>query len=281
MRVGACVLPGFPRKWGMFLLGGLDFPKDAASLVSAIEQGLHPLGLGAGRVQCEGAFPALSLLRCDLSGAVFRSEHRAATAAGALQPGFFARRVEVACDAATLGGLGFSASLALDDAVFAFARDAAGAPMLALEQCGAGVLELAVTRGEFEKLVFSLAAKAAEEQGAEVKAASVTWEASGERAVALRVVARAKAMFMETSVSARGRVEVTDALAVVVSGLSCSGEGMVGNLAATFLRKEIPKYEGRSVSLAGVFGGIRLKDVGLRCEPDILRVRAHAAPGVG
>lgn len=264
----------------MFLLSGLDFPKDEASLVSAIDQGLHPLGLRAGRVRCEGAFPALSLLRCDLSGAVFRSEHRAATAAGATQSGFFARRAEVVCDGATLGGLGFSATLTLDDAVFAFARDAAGNPLLALEQCGAGVMELEVTRSEFEKLVLSLAAKAAEEHGAEVKAVTATWEPCGERAISLRVVARAKAMFMETSVTARGRVEVSDALAIGVSGLSCSGEGMVGNLAASFLRKEIPKYEGRSVSLAGTFGGVRLKDVTLRCEPDVLRVRASAAPAV-
>ena len=49
---------------------------------------------------------------------------------------------------------------------------------------------------------------------------------------------------------------------------------MMGNLAATFLRKEIPKYEGRSVSLAGAFGGLRLREVTLKCEDEVLRVRA-------
>lgn len=259
----------------MFLLSGSDFPNNEASLIAAIGHGLRPLGLGADRVSADGAFPSLAALRVDLSGAAFLREHRAATAAGDLQPGFFARRVEVACSTAQFGGLSFAGSLSLDDAIFAFGRDAAASPVLALEKCASGALEVAVERSEFEKLVLSLASKAAEEHGAEVKSVSVSWEQSGPRALSMRLVARAKAMFMETSVTALGRVEITDQLDVIIAGLSCSGDGMVGNLAASFLRKEIPKYEGRSISLAGAFGGgLRLRDVSLRCDNDSLRVKA-------
>ena len=258
----------------MFLLGHSEIRNEAGALVASIGEGLRPLGLDASRVSAEGALPALTLLHCDLAGAVFRSGHRAALAVGPLEPGFFARRAEVACASARFEELEFAGSVALDDAVFSYGRDAAGNPVLALEKCGAGVLDISIARGEVEKLVLSLAQKAAEEQGAEVKSVSVFWESRSARTLELRVVARAKAMFMETSVTATGRVEVTDALALVVSGLSCSGDGMIGNLAATFLRKEIPKYEGRSISLAGAFGGLRLWDVSLRCEAECMTVRA-------
>ncbi len=263
----------------MFLLSGSDFPNNEASLIAAIGNGLRPLGLNPERVSTEGAFPSLAALRCEISGAVFLREHRAAKAVGELKPGFFARRVEVACRSAQFEGLAFAGSLSLDDAIFAFGRDAASNPVLALEKCASGALELAVERSEFEKLVHSLASKAAEEHGAEVKSVTVSWEQSGPRALSMRLVARAKAMFMETSVTALGRVEVTDSLDVIIAGLSCSGDGMVGNLAASFLRKEIPKYEGRSISLAGAFGGgLRLRDVALQCEQDSLRVKASALP---
>jgi hypothetical protein len=260
----------------MFLLGHSEFPKDVGALVAAIDDGLRPLGLAAGRVSAEGALPAIALLRVDLSGAVFRVEHRASLAAGALEPGFFARRTEVLCSHARFGEIQFSGSLQIDDAVFGYGRDAGDQAVLALERCGNGTLDVSVARNEVEKAVLALASKAAEEQGAEVKSVAVHWESRGPRALELRVVARAKAMFVETSVTATGRVEITDALALVVSGLSCSGDGMMGNLAATFLRKEIPKYEGRSISLAGAFGGLRLRDVSLRCEQESLHVRAVA-----
>lgn len=258
----------------MFSLCGCDFPNDVASLRAALGAGLRPLGLDASRMIVEGELPALSLLRCELSGAVFSPQHRPAAAVGEGTPGFFARRVEALCEPAKFGEVAFSATLGIDDAVFSFARAADGGAVLVLDRCGAGVLDVAIERTEVEKAVFALASAAAAEHGAEVKGVSVRWEQNGPRALMLRVDVRAKAMFIETSVKATGRVEITDALAVVVSGLSCGGEGMMGNLAASFLRKEIPKYEGRSVSLAGAVGGLRLRDVSLRCEPDVLRVRA-------
>ena len=261
----------------MLALCGSDFPNDVASLKAALGAGLRPLGLDAGRVSLEGALPALTLLRCELSGAVFRAGHRPAVAVGEGAPGFFARRVEAVCAPGRAGDVAFAGSLGIDDAVFAFGRDAAGAAVLILERCGAGVLEVAIERSELEKAVLALAAKAAEEQGAEVKGVSVRWAQEGPRALVWRADVRAKAMFIETSVTASGRVSVTDALEVVLSGLTCGGEGMMGNLAASFLRKEIPKYEGRSISLAGAVGGLRLKDVSLRCEPEVLRVRAQVS----
>lgn len=258
----------------MFLLGHSEFPKDAGALIASVGEGLRPLGLSSGCVSAEGSLPALTLLRCDLSGAVFRSEHRAALATGALEPGFFARRAEAICSSARFGEIEFSGALQIDDAVFGYGRDAAGQAVLALERCSSGTLDISVARNEVEKAVLALASKAAEEQGAEVKSVAVHWDSRGPRSLELRVVARAKAMFMETSVTATGRVEITDDLSLVITGLSCTGDGMIGNLAATFLRKEIPKYEGRSISLAGAFGGLRLKDVSLRCEAEMLRVRA-------
>lgn len=162
----------------------------------------------------------------------------------------------------------------MDDAVFAFGRDLSGQAVLVLERCGSGVLEVEVRRDNVERVVAALATKAAEEQGADVKSVAVRWEQRGPRALGVAVDARAKAMFVETGIKANGLVSVDDSMALQVSGLACSGEGMMGNLAATFLRKEIPKYEGWTFPLAGALPGLRVRDVSLRCEGDSLRVRA-------
>ncbi len=261
----------------MFPLGGPIFPTDEPSLIAAIGAGLSPLGLSAACVSVEGVLPALGALKCDLSGAVFCSSHRAAKAAGEITPGFFARRAEAFCNDGHFEGMAFTASLKIDDAIFGYRRDDEGDAVLVLEGCAAGVLELEISRADVEKALFSVVSKAAEEHGAEVKGVAVSWEQSGPKALALRVDVRAKAMFVETRVTANGRVEITDALEAVVSGLSCKGDGMMGSLAASFLKKEIPRFEGRSISLGGAFGGgLRLKDVSLHCESNSLRVGATA-----
>lgn len=261
----------------MFPLCRTEFPKDELELKSAIGAGLGPLGLDASRVTVDGALPALAELRCDVSGSEFRKEHRFAVATGAVSPGFFARKVSVLCENGRFSGAGFSASLRMDDAVFGYGRDAVGGAVLMLERCGSAVLDVSVHRSGLERMLFDLAAAAAEEQGAEMKGMSLYWEQQNPQAVTFRIEARAKAMFVETRVSATGRVAIDDAMQITISGLTVSGEGMMGNLAATMLRKEIPKYEGRSFSLGGILpGGLRLKSIALRCEPEALSVHATA-----
>ena len=261
----------------MFPLCRTEFPKDELELKAAIGAGLAPLGLDASRVNLDGSLPALAELRCDVSGVEFRKEHRFAVATGAASPGFFARKVSVLCDNGRFSGAGFSSSLRMDDAVFGYGRDAVGGAVLMLERCGSVVLDVSVHRSGLERVLFDLAAAAAEEQGAEMKGMSLHWEQQSPQALTFRIEARAKAMFVETRVTATGRVVIDDAMRVTVSGLTCAGEGMMGNLAATMLRKEIPKYEGRSFSLGGVLpGGVQLKSIALRCEPEAIAIHATA-----
>lgn len=259
----------------MFALSRVDFPKDELELKAAIGAGFAPLGLDASRVALEGSLPALTALRCNLSGAEFRKEHRFAKAEGAISPGFFVRELSVSCEHGRFLGAEFSASLRVDDAVIGYGRDSKNSAVLVLEKCGAAALNVSLFRSGIERVLFDLAASAADEQGAEMKETSLHWEQESPRALKLRIEARAKAMFVDAHVTATARVSIDDDLRLTVSGLACTGEGMMGNLAATMLRKEIPKYEGRSIALGEALpGGLQMKSIELRCEPEALVIRA-------
>ncbi len=261
----------------MFALCREDFPKDELELKTAIGAGFGLLGLDASRVELEGSLPALTSLRCNVSGAEFRKEHRFAKAVGAISPGFFVRELSVLCENGRVLGAGFSASLRVNDAVLGYGRDVNHGAVLVLEKCGAAVLNVSLHRSGIERVLFDLATTAADEQGAEMKETSLHWEQETSRALKLRIEARAKAMFVDARVTATVRVSIDDDLQLTVSGLSCTGEGMMGNLAATMLRKQIPKYEGRSIALGDALpGGLRMKSIELRCEPDALVIRATA-----
>ena len=219
-------------------------PVDTASLRLALEGVVRQLGLTESALSMEGEFPSVAALRIDLTGAKFHRGLRLATSADAAQPAFFVRELQVAAAPAYVEAVPVSLSVRATDAVFALAGST-----LSFSRCGSGHLELSVTRADLESALADVAREAAEKKGGELKSMKVDLEAEGPRALKVRAVAVAKAMFFTATLTITGRVEISDALEVRVVDLACTGDGMIANMAAGALRPRLTELEGRTISL--------------------------------
>lgn len=254
---------------------GKDALRDSASLRTALAEALSPLGIGGDPVTLEGEFPAVARLAVNMDGAKFTRDLRVAAVedgAGA-EGGFFARALEVNARRATFDGAEFQAALRADDVVFGFVRGADGGLVMRLERAAGGTLEMSVARTELEHAIRRLAAEAAEKQGAEIKSVAIEMTAEGTRILAVRVAVTAKAMMFTAAATVTGRVEISTSLEARVRDLACHGDGMLGNLAAGFLRPRFAEIEARMFPLGRALGGVAVRDVEIS-GGDRLRIRA-------
>lgn len=251
---------------------GPEIPRDAAGLRAALAGVLAPLGLGSDAVATAGDFPALSRLDACLDGAKF-ARHPRPEAPAVDEGGFFAREVDVRARPASLEGFEFQATLHAEDAVFGFFRDPSGGVMLRLVRATTGMFEVTVPRSELERALHTLASRAAEKQGAEIKSVALELTPHGPRKLAVRAVVTAKAMLFSTGITLTGVIEITDTLHIRLRGLACHGDGMIGNLAAGFLRPRFADIEAREIPMGRALGGIALRSVEISGGPE-LKIRA-------
>ena len=265
----------------MFLLGGSDFPNDNATLLSALSESLAPLGLGAAAVALDGAFPAFAAMRADLTGARFHRGLRAIAMSPELKDGFFSRVVEIKASPAQFKRLPFSFSFRAEDCVFAFGKTADGARAGILRRCSGGSLEIAVNVADAEAALLVLANDAASGFGASVQSIRIAMEADGPRRVAITATAVAKALMTTATLTLRGRLEIDDAFNARLREITCTGDGMIANLAASKLRPRLAEWERLSLPLASVLpAGFTISGITLEAGAE-LRVRAafHSADG--
>ncbi len=233
----------------MIPLAGSTFPHDSTTLRAALAQALLPLKLGPGALEIEGDLPNLSALRVNLTGARFHRDLPFPQAPQPQEPSFIVRDVSVRAEPAHFETLPFRLDAHAEDAVFAFTSDTAGAAMLAFTRCNSGTLVLSFPLSELEGALLGLAREAAEKQGAEIQSVKVALAAEGPHTLLLQATATAKAMFFTATLSLTGRVEITESLAVQLSSLACTGDGMIANLAAGHLRPRLTALEGHSFPL--------------------------------
>jgi hypothetical protein len=80
--------------------------------------------------------------------------------------------------------------------------------------------------------------------------------------VAAEVRIKAKKMMMSSVLHVAGAAGVDDELTATLTGLTCTGEGMIGAAAAGFLQKHLKQYDGRQIPLmAFSLGDLALRDL--------------------
>jgi hypothetical protein len=235
---------------------GSKAPTDTATLRTALTRALAASGVPADAVAAEGEFPNVSALRLHLTGAQFTRGMAPPKPGAERQAGFFARTVEVLAAPASIEGVPFHLTLHAEDAVFAFAKNSDGQFALVIESAARGDAEFRVAGGDLENALASLARNAAEKQGAEIQGVTLRFTADGPRTLNLTAGVSAKAMFLAAKVAVSGRLVIGDSLDATVHGLACTGEGMLGNMAAGVLRPKFAQFEGRAFPLAKLLPGL-------------------------
>lgn len=141
-------------------------------------------------------------------------------------------------------------SFSADDVKLDVARNAKGDLMPSLAGARNGAVLIELTRAELQGMLMAFAQAAAAEQGAKIESADLTVTQAGDRAVMAMLRVKAKKSFIPATVVVEGRADVDERLNVTLSGLRCTGEGMVGSVVAGVLGAKIKPFEGREFHLA-------------------------------
>jgi hypothetical protein len=212
----------------------------------------------------EGSFPSLAALRIDLTGAHLDRQKVLRRTEGGQAGGFFARVVEIAAAPADISSIPVHLRLRAEDCVLAFGIAGDGTHVVRLERCSTGTLEASAGIADIEAALLALARDAAARHGAEVESVRLVVEAGTPRQLAVTATAVAKAMFFTATLTVRGRLAIDEACNARLSDITCTGDGMIANLAAAQLRPRIAEWEGRAIPIAQLLPeGQRLLDFSL------------------
>lgn len=234
----------------MFPVGGTEFPKDNATLLAALADGVRPLGVSADAVALDGSFPSFEQISIELTGARFRRDHRPRPAPQETVVGFETRRLEIRANPAHAETLPFHLDVRGSDCVFGFGRAADGAGAFALRSAAACTVEASAALADIEAAVRAAAGEAVAAQGASIHSVQIELESAGSRSLAFSAKVTARAVMFSATLTLKGRIDIDDAFNARLSGLACSGEGMMATLAATALRPRLAQWEGASAPLS-------------------------------
>ncbi len=259
----------------MIPLSGSNFPQSLDELSNAIRDGLSAHGIAARDIRSDGGtFPKIDQLQIDLTGANVSRTSRLPLAISDPTDTVTVRALHIRAKPLLAEGTPLQLALDAQEVTLGFARDAAQRPLLMLVASSTGTVSFEANRADLENLLKTLAADAAAKQGAEIKAVRLEFTARSSKSLDLRAEITAKVFVMSTVLTVTARVEVDDELNLRARHLKATGEGMIANLAAGYLRPRFEKIESRTIPLAShAFADVQLKDIVIS-GTDSLRIEA-------
>ena len=253
----------------MFPLGGKSFPTTSEQLAAAVSAGLSTVltfPAGAAPVSLQGKYPAMNAVKIDLSGARFDQDQLPPEprGTGQAQTGPSAAALLVVAHPILIRSAPAHLDLTAADAKFNYDRDAAGKPVLVLAGARAGQLSLQIQQADLRALILSGARDAAAKQGVQIQDVNLALTQIDSRSIAAEVRVKAKKLFLNATVAIRGTLRIDDEMNANVSGLSCTGEGMLGDMASAIIRPKLDAINGKTFPLSAIsLGSVKLHDLQL------------------
>jgi hypothetical protein len=255
----------------MFPLAGSEFPTSTEQLKRAVT-GVLAASLSSGNKNelvsaAGGTYPNIDKVRIELSGATVNLAKLPPRPkpAGERKPGVKVGELEVVGQPIRIENSAMYFRLFGRGLIFDYARDAQSRPLLVLANAQDGQIDLKIDKRDLQALLLSAATQAAKEQGVTIQDLKLELTSKGPRAVAVRADVKAKKMMMSGQITIRGRADLNDQLVATLSDLSCDGQGVVGIMAAAFLRERLKKLEGQAFSLMALsMGDVSLRDLQLK-----------------
>jgi hypothetical protein len=254
----------------MFPLAGDELPTSAEELATAIEDAIRevftlPKKAGV-TVEAGGAkFPHLKQVTINLDGAKLITPDEPPPkpiGVGKRKRGITVDRLEVSGHPIQYEGTKLELDIEATGLAFDFDRDEEGRNVLVLTDAEDGEVDARIKKSDIEALLLAAATLAARQQGVTVQELELDLKSSGKRSVAADVRVKAKKLMVSGVLRIAGQADVDDELNATLSGLTCTGEGMIGSAAAGFLQKHLAKYDGKQIPLmAFSFGDVALRDL--------------------
>jgi hypothetical protein len=256
------------------LLGQVP-PASPEELIVALTGGLDRMfHLPAGQtiVDATGAdYPALDRLHIDVTGASLKETYRPQLPAGPRQPGITTSQLEIVGRPVHYQQAALDFALEAQDAHFAFRSHAATGNQLDPITARQGRVQARMSQADLEVLLHSAFQAAAVQHGVLIEKTKLTLTGLDERSVAvhLRVTGSKRMAFVTIRAvfHGRGRLVIDEALQATLSGLSCEGEGIVGQMLVGMLQHQLHQWEGRSFPLTAFsLGELKLRDLKMECQ---------------
>ena len=260
----------------MFPLTGKTFPTNGDELAAAIEGALaevlklkeaHPAVTVVGR-----EFPAIKQLLISLDGACieFDAPPLKPTPVEKRLPGITVEHLCVSGHPIQYEKSKLDLDLTARGVAVDFAKDKSGRPLLVLKDAEQGHVEAKMSKSDLQSSLLAAATAAAKTQGVAIQDLQMDLTSEGDRSLAADVKVKAKKLMMSGTVHITGKVDLDDDLNATLSGLTCTGEGMIGGMAAAFLQSTLKKYNGKKFPLmAFSLGDATLRDLQIRTKPAI------------
>ena len=234
-------------------------------------------------VSVEGAaWPAIEQIRVDLGGATVRVAQPPPKPmpGGARDPGIVINQVQVTGHPIWYQRSKIDVDVAASGVRADFTHETDGRAMLMVAEVSQGFAELKISKSDLRVALLAAASEAAKAQGVSILDLQIDLAGDGLRSVAVEVRVKAKKMMMSGSIIVRGKADVDSNLVARLYNLSCSGEGMVGNIAAGMVNSKLRQFEGKQIPLMALsLGDVKLRDVRITTqEPITLRVEFGRSP---
>lgn len=253
----------------MFPLAGKTFPSSSEELATAIHDALAEVVTFPKKDSAVsltgGQWPAIKRANIDLSGSKISATEPPPPppkAKGKRTPAVEVDQLDVVGHPIHVEDSKLNVTLKARKVSFDFAHDAKGQAMLVLTDADSGHVEVKITKKDLQALLLAAATAAAKQQGVSVQDLQVDVTSDGPRSVSVEARVKAKKMVMSGVVVLRGKADVDDRLVATLSDLACTGEGMIGGMAAAMVNSKIRSFEGKKVPLmAFSLGDVSLRDL--------------------
>ena len=260
----------------MFPLSGTTFPTDGDELAAAIEGALAEvlkLKKAHSPVSVVGRnFPDIKQMLISLDGACVELDHPPPQPkpTGKRVPGITVEHLGVSGHPIQYEKSKLDLDLTARGVAFDFAKDKSGRPLLVLKDAEQGSVEAKMSKADLQSALLAAATAAAKTHGVTIQDLQIDLTSETDRSLAADVKVKAKKLMMSGTVHVTGKLDLDDDLNATLSNLNCTGEGMIGGMAASFLQSQLKKYNGKKFPLmAFSLGDATLRDLQIRTKPAI------------
>ena len=249
----------------MFPLHTKTFPPDAAALREALEESLRRVVNAQSQIVTveDKSYPQLQAIRVSLDNAraTWRPP-RPMPPAGRTEPALSVEHFEISGRPIIVEGAAIDLACTAREVEIGQGRDDNGNLVLVLRSAAEGSVEIVATVADLEALVLAGAKAEASKHGVTLEDVKLALRSRTNRALAVKVLVRARKLFLSATVQMSGEVGIDDRLNARLSGLSCNGEGALGSLACSFLAPHLERFNHREFSLLALpLGEVQLREI--------------------
>lgn len=251
----------------MFPLSGTTFPASIDELKAAIRGGLSEvlkLRDPSSAIQIQGAWPALESMTIDLNDATLQMTQPPPKPKPKddRQKGITVQQLEVLGHPIRYGRSAADLAVSATGVALDFAHDQSGRALLLLSDAASGHVEMKIGKSDLQAALTDAATTAAKPHGVSIQDLQLNLTSDGPRSLSGELRVKAKKMVMSGVVLLRGRIDINDSLVATLSNLACSGEGMIGGMAAAMVNTKLKSFEGKTIPLTALsLGDTKLRDL--------------------